>query len=48
MNTTIDNNNDSRNVIENIFDPFRRFLEIEASGGILLLFFTVIGIVSAD
>lgn len=32
----------------NILDPFQRFLQVEASGGILLLFFTIIALVWAN
>lgn len=35
-------------IISNILDPFQRFLKIEASGGILLLFFTLLALVWAN
>lgn len=35
-------------IISHILDPFQRFLNIEASGGILLLFFTVLALVWAN
>lgn len=41
-------NNDSNNIFENILNPFRNFLRVEASGGILLLFFTVVALVWAN
>ena len=40
--------NDTKNVIESVIDPFQRFLKIEASGGILLLIFTIIALVWAN
>jgi NhaA family Na+:H+ antiporter len=42
------NSRSSGNIIEDIINPFRRFLHIEASGGILLLFFTIIALVWAN
>jgi len=41
-------NNNSKNILDNLLDPFRRFLKIEASGGILLLAFTVFALVWAN
>ena len=38
----------SKNVIETVLDPFQRFLKVEASGGILLLFFTIVALVWAN
>ena len=40
-----ENNN---RVIETLLDPFQRFLQIEASGGIMLLFFTILALVWAN
>ncbi len=41
-------NKDSKNIIDSILDPFRRFLKVEASGGILLLAFTVFALIWAN
>lgn len=38
----------SKNIIKNVFNPFQRFLKIEASGGILLLLATLIALVWAN
>ncbi len=40
--------NSDKTILTNIIDPFQRFLKIEASGGILLLLFTVIALVWAN
>jgi NhaA family Na+:H+ antiporter len=40
--------NSNKGILTNIIDPFQRFLAIEASGGILLLFFTVFALVWAN
>ncbi len=37
-----------KNVIQTVLTPFQRFLKVEASGGILLLFFTVIALLWAN
>ncbi len=36
------------NIVTNIISPFQRFFEIEASGGIVLLFFTLVAILWAN
>jgi len=48
MSRPLTHNNDSKNLLGNILDPFRRFLDVEASGGILLLLFTVVALVWAN
>jgi Na+:H+ antiporter, NhaA family len=40
--------NSDKNILSNILDPFQRFLHIEASGGILLIFFTMFALVWAN
>ena len=44
----IKKNNGNNNVIGDMFEPFQRFFRIEASGGIVLLVFTVIALVWAN
>lgn len=41
-------NNSNNRTLTNILDPFQRFLAIEASGGILLLFFTMVALIWAN
>ena len=38
----------AKNVLETVLTPFQRFLKIEASGGILLMAFTLIALVWAN
>ena len=40
--------NNNNTVIDTLLDPFQRFLQIEASGGIILLFFTVFALIWAN
>ena len=42
------NRNNNNNVIGGIVEPFQRFFQIEASGGIVLLAFTVVALVWAN
>lgn len=44
----MNNTNEEKNVLAALISPVQRFLKIEASGGILLMFFTVLALVWAN
>jgi Na+:H+ antiporter, NhaA family len=44
----MNNKNTNNNILDNILEPFQRFFRIEASGGIVLLIFTIIALIWAN